>query len=280
LDPYTGGAGALIEACRNVAAVGAEPIGMVDCLNFGNPENPEVFWTFAETVRGISDAARALNVPCVGGNVSFYNEDSTTKVAVKPSPSLTVVGLIEDASKAISIPFKSINENIILLGTTFPELGGSEYLEFIFDLEGGLVPQVDFQREMNLIKAIQEIISNQYITASHDCSKGGLAIACIKMSLISDFSAELDFSQIQEDLRDDFLLFSETHSRIVITAKDDICDKIKLICEKHKVPFHIIGKTTKSDTIHIKLKNQEIILDRLKMKQLFEDTIPKLMGVE
>ncbi|MHA1311520.1 MAG: phosphoribosylformylglycinamidine synthase subunit PurL [Candidatus Helarchaeota archaeon] len=278
LDPYNGGGGALIEACRNVATIGAEPIAMVDCLNFGNPENPEVFWTFVETIRGLSDVASGLAVPCVGGNVSFYNEDSTTKIAVKPTPSITVVGLIKDVSKGISINFKSPDEIIILLGETFDELGGSEYLEYIFNLEGGNVPKVDIQREKNLIKAIVEIISNQLITSSHDCSRGGLAIAAIKMSLLSKYGADLDFSKIQKGLRDDVLLFSESHSRIIITTKLENIKQIQLIAKKYNVPFNIIGKTTKNDYITIKLKNQTLKCDLNKMKKIYVETIPNLIG--
>ncbi|MHA1229785.1 MAG: phosphoribosylformylglycinamidine synthase subunit PurL [Candidatus Helarchaeota archaeon] len=277
LDPYNGGGGALIEACRNVATIGAEPIAMVDCLNFGNPENPEVFWTFVEAVKGISDVARGLEVPCVGGNVSFYNEDSATKVAIKPSPSLTVVGLIDDISKAISIPFKSSEDVIILLGETYNEMGGSEYLEYIFNIEGGIVPQIDIKREKRLIKAIIEIIDNKLINASHDCSKGGLAIAAIKMCLMSNYGANLNFSKIQKDLRDDVLLFSESHSRILIASDPKNIDAIKKIAEKHKVPFNIIGNTTTNNFINFKLKSTEIRCDIPKMKKIYHETIPNYM---
>ncbi|TFF88982.1 MAG: phosphoribosylformylglycinamidine synthase subunit PurL [Promethearchaeota archaeon] len=278
LDPYNGGGGALIEACRNIATIGAEPIAMVDCLNFGNPENPEVFWTFEQAVKGISDVAEDLEVPCVGGNVSFYNEDSTTKIAVKPSPSLTVIGLINDINKAITIPFKEKNEKIILLGKTFPELGGSEYLEYIHNIEGGKVPQIDTQREKNLIHAINEIINEELITASHDCSKGGLAIALIKMSISSEFGADIDFSKIQNELRDDFLLFSESHSRIIITTKKSNINKIKEIAQKYNVPFNIIGETTNKNNINIKLKNVSLTYQINKMKKIYFETIPSYMG--
>ncbi|MHA1270324.1 MAG: phosphoribosylformylglycinamidine synthase subunit PurL [Candidatus Helarchaeota archaeon] len=279
LDPYNGGGGALIEACRNVATIGAEPLAMVDCLNFGNPENPEVFWTFVETVKGIADVSKELEVPCVGGNVSFYNEDSTTKIAVKPSPSLTVVGLIDDVNKGISIPFKSDGEIVILLGETLNEMGGSEYLEYIFNIEGGIVPQIDIKREKNLIKTILEITSKQLISASHDCSRGGLAIAIIKMCLLSKYSANIDFTDIQHDLRDDVLLFSETHSRIIITANETNYPTIKKIAEKYHVPINIIGRTIKNNILTIKLKNQILKCDIPKMKKIYNETIPRYMGV-
>jgi phosphoribosylformylglycinamidine synthase len=279
LDPYNGGGGALIEACRNVATVGAIPIAMVDCLNFGNPENPEVFWSFKEAVKGISDVAEGLRVPCVGGNVSFYNEDNVTKVAVKPSPSLTVVGLIDDVSKGVSMPFKSEDDIIILLGETMNELGGSEYLEYIFNLQGGIVPQINIERERNLISTITEIISKRLITASHDCSRGGLAVAIIKMGLFGHLAANLDLTMIQNDLREDVLLFSESHSRIILTSNEKNIEKITSIAKKHKVPINIIGKTTKGIDIKIKLKNQTIKCNLEKLKKVYDETIPKQMGV-
>ncbi|MBD3227349.1 MAG: phosphoribosylformylglycinamidine synthase subunit PurL [Candidatus Lokiarchaeota archaeon] len=279
LDPYNGGGGALIEGCRNIATIGATPIAMVDCLNFGNPENPEVFWTFEQAVKGISDVARSFEVPCVGGNVSFYNEDSTTKIAVKPSPSLTVIGLIDDINKGITIPFKEANEKIVLLGKTFSELGGSEYLEYIHDIEGGIVPQIDIEREKNVINAITQIISERLITASHDCSKGGLIVALIKMSILGDLGANINLSGIQGNLRNDIILFSESHSRVILTAKKSNIEKIKKICKEYNVPFNLIGETTENNNLNIKLKNESLKYNINKMKKIYFETIPKFMGV-
>ncbi|MHC1592033.1 MAG: phosphoribosylformylglycinamidine synthase subunit PurL, partial [Candidatus Helarchaeales archaeon] len=176
LDPYQGAMGAFAEACRNLATVGAEPIGMVDCLNFGNPENPEIFWQFKETIRGLADFGKFMDIPCVGGNVSFYNEDNVTGVAIKPVPELLLCGLIEKVSRKILAKFRNAGDVIFIVGKTRNELGGSEYASFIHDFIGGQVPRVNLDEEKRAMGVIIKLVRNEIINAVDDISRGGLAI--------------------------------------------------------------------------------------------------------
>ena len=172
IDPRQGAIGCFEEACRNVVCTGANPIGMVDHLQFGNPEDPEIFWTFMESIEGITDFAKYLGIPCVGGKVSFYNE--TSDGPIKPTPLIGVLGLIEK-SPLLPVP-PSNNDVILLVGETKDELGGSEYYEYIHNFIGGIVPKVDFSESKKNMKSVLSLISKNLIKSVHDCSKGGLVI--------------------------------------------------------------------------------------------------------
>jgi phosphoribosylformylglycinamidine synthase II len=280
LDPYHGGAGAIAEACRNVVATGGKPLAMVDCLNFGNPEVPEIFWTFYETVRGISDMSKALDLPCVGGNVSFYNEDAATKKAVKPSPVIMVVGLLDDQTKAMTMDFKQEGDLIILLGNTFEELGGSEYYRFIHQIDGGVAPQTDPIREKSVMNCVLDIINQQLISAAHDCSKGGIAIGLAKMCMKGVLGAKINITAINsQELRLDHLLFSESHSRFILSCDEKNKDTIKDLAEKYSVPSYVIGKVTREPVFEITHPSGKISCDLNIMQKKWVETIPRIMGV-
>jgi phosphoribosylformylglycinamidine synthase len=278
LDPYHGGAGCVAEACRNVVAVGAKPLAMVDALNFGSPEDPEIFWTFSETVRGIADICKVLELPCVGGKVSFYNEDEARKKAVKPSPVLMVVGVLDSLEIVTTMDFKQGGNLIILLGDTFNELGGSEYYHFIHNLEGGIVPQTDPPREKRVLEYVLDAIKQKLVTACHDCSKGGLAIALAKMCIKGNLGAQIDLKPVEsQELRTDELLFSESHSRFILSIKKDHLTTIKELAEQHSVPFYLLGKVTKEPTFSLSYSSGKIKCDLNKMKKIWLETIPKIM---
>jgi phosphoribosylformylglycinamidine synthase len=173
LDPRTGGKIAVAEACRNLACVGAKPIGVTNCLNFGNPEKPEVMWQFKEVIEGMAEACRVFSVPVTGGNVSFYND--TEGVSVYPTPVLGVIGLVADISRIVSPGFKREGDVIVLLGEGKGELGGSEYLKSVFKLERGRPPAIDLEREKRVQGLCLEAISRGLIRSAHDISEGGLA---------------------------------------------------------------------------------------------------------
>ncbi len=280
LDPYHGGAGATAEACRNVVATGAKPLAMVDCLNFGNPEEPEIFWTFFEAVRGIAEMCKELDLPCVGGNVSFYNEDAVTKKAVKPSPVLMVVGLLDDQNKAKTMAFKQSEDLIILLGDTFNELGGSEYYHFIHQIEGGIAPQTDPIREKNVLNCVLEAINQNLVEAAHDCSKGGLAIALAKMCMKGNLGAQIELNSIEKpDLRFDALLFSESHSRFILSVAKKHQSLVEDLARKYTVPFHILGEVNEGHIFEISHSKGKIKCDLNKMKKIWTEAIPRIMGV-
>ncbi len=184
LDPYVGGVMAVAEAARNLACVGARPVGLTDCLNFGSPENPEVMWQFSQVIQGMRDACMALNVPVVSGNVSFYNE--TDGMPIYPTPTIGMVGLLEKVDRVVTPWFKTAGDMVVLLGRTREELGGSEYLKSVH----GLDPRhaaVDRPQDGAAVQiCVSEAIEQQLLSSAHDVSDGGLAVAlaecCISAS--------------------------------------------------------------------------------------------------
>jgi phosphoribosylformylglycinamidine synthase len=174
LDPRRGAMLAVAEAARNVACAGASPIGATNCLNFGNPERPEIMWQFVEAVEGIAEACRALDVPITGGNVSLYNE--TNGEAIYPTPIIGVVGVLDDASRVVARAFRGEEEDIVLLGDSFGELGGSEYLKTVHRMVTGLPPRLDLARERALIGLLVRAASAGLLRSAHDCSDGGVAV--------------------------------------------------------------------------------------------------------
>ncbi len=247
LDPYNGSMGCFAEACRNVIAVGAEPIGMVDHLQFGSPENPEIFWTFTEALRGISDYSKATNIPCVGGKVSFYNESSHGPI--KPSPVIGVLGLIDDASLIKTSMIKE-GDALIIIGSTKDEMGGSEYYEYIHCIVGGSVPKVDPVHDYRIMHTMLNLIRNKLVGSVHDCSKGGLAVAVAEMCILGNVGATVDLSKVPNECsRIDDLLFSESHSRFIVSVENSKLTKIAGMLESSNVPYGIIGKVQGSSII-------------------------------
>ncbi len=274
LDPYNGGAGVLMEACCNVAAVGAEPIAFTDCLNFGNPEHPKVFWTFEKVVEGIADAAKALDIPCVGGNVSFYNHDQVNNVAVKPSPVIFAAGLLDDVSRAMNNKFKAPKQHIILIGETRTEIGGSEYTRIIHQTENGKVPKVDFTSAKNTLSDMVSIINSELVTASHDLSKGGLFVALTEMAMAGDLGFNIDLHRIPTDTdRVDIKLFSETHGRFLVTTTEENLGKVVTQFAQHQIPATLIGTVTEEKKLLISNDSDtniiELPLEEIKQKWKF-----------
>jgi len=274
LDPYNGSMGCFAEACRNVVSVGAEPIGMVDHLQFGSPENPEIFWTFTEALRGISDYSKATNIPCVGGKVSFYNESSHGPI--KPSPVIGVLGLIDDASL---IKTSTIREDdaLIIMGSTKDEMGGSEYYEYIHDIVGGNVPKVDPVHDNRIMQAMLDLIRNKLVRSVHDCSKGGLAVAVAEMCILGSVGATVDLSNVPNECsRIDDLLFSESHSRFIVSVENGKLTEITEMLESSNVPYGIIGKVQGSSIIFS--KNDTVVNIRVdKAEDAWVNTIEGLV---
>ncbi|MFW9898281.1 MAG: phosphoribosylformylglycinamidine synthase subunit PurL [Candidatus Thorarchaeota archaeon] len=281
LNPYEGAKGGLVEVCGNVIANGAKPMAMVNCCNFGNPEIPESFWYFSKAVEGMNDFCRALRIPIVGGNVSFYNEDEVKKTAIKATPIIMIVGLIEGKENIITLPFKKAGDDILLIGETKAELGGSEYHSIIYNLEGGTPPKVDEK----IIKAtwdfLLELYKNDYVKASHDVNKGGFIITIAEMCFKNKLGANLDLSNCFDDnLRDDEILFSESVGRFVIETEPKEYDKIMEIAKNFNVKIKKVGLLISNPEINIKgLKGKKLKLDIKKMKELYESTIPSLMEI-
>lgn len=216
LDPYAGAALAVAEAARNLSCSGAEPLAITDCLNFGNPENPEIMWQFRQAVAGISDACKRFDTPVTGGNVSFYNESKG--VVIYPTPTIGMVGLIEDVQFHCKQWWKDEGDVIILLGSAEPEPGGSEYLKQIHGMVAGRPPELNFEQEIAVQKACRAGIRRGIIKQAHDVSDGGLAVALAESCITRPNGLMGATITLNESQRPDILLFGEAASRIIISV--------------------------------------------------------------
>jgi phosphoribosylformylglycinamidine synthase subunit PurL len=243
LDPYFGAQLALCEAYRNVAASGAVPLAITDCLNFGSPEDPEVMWQFTEAIRGIADGCVALGIPVTGGNVSFYNQTGSTPI--NPTPVIGVLGVISDVRLRRSIGFAADGEQLFLLGATREEFGGSEWAHVVHGHLGGHPPVVDFDAEIALASVLHEAVG--LITAAHDLSDGGLAQALVESCLRGGRGAQIT---LPADVEPFVALFSESAARAVVAVPADRVDELVSLAAALGVPLLALG-TTGGETLDI-----------------------------
>jgi phosphoribosylformylglycinamidine synthase len=224
LDPGMGARIAVAEAARNIVCSGGKPLAVTNCLNFGNPYKPEIYYCFAEAVKGMGEACRAFNTPVTGGNVSFYNEDPER--AVFPTPTIGMIGLIEHVDHITTQWFEREGDRIILVGTNQPSLGASEYLRTIHGETRGPVPAIDLETEKNLQDVLLMCIQKGTVASAHDVSDGGLAIAlaecCISNPALM-LGAEVNLA---DDIRPDALLFGEAQSRAILSVRPDQVDAV------------------------------------------------------
>ncbi|SDF47420.1 phosphoribosylformylglycinamidine synthase subunit II [Methanolobus vulcani] len=258
LDPYSGGKGTVVENAMNLAVKGARGIAIVDCLNFGNPERPDIYWQFKHAILGLGDAARDLSIPVVGGNVSLYNESGEFKTAIVPTPSIGLAGYIKDVTKAPAGVFSNEGDTIILVGSTSDELGGSEYYNIIGMKKDGKAPQVP-ENVTAVIDALINLAESGKVTASHDVSLGGIAVALAEMC--EKTGAEVDLSSIAEGLRTDDILFSESYARAIIaTSEPDVVKEML-----GEIPYTIIGNVGgNSLSIQIGDSKKELTVEEIK----------------
>ena len=255
LDPYQGMLGCLSESCRNVVCTGAQPIGIIDHLQFGSPENPYIYWTFIKSIKAIIDFCKYMKIPVVGGKVSFYNE--TMNSPIKPSPVIGTIGLIKGQAH-ITNNIPNVGNKLFILGQTREELGGSEYFELIGRGEYGRVPKVNLKTDKKNKSAVLDLIENGLIDFVHDCSKGGIGTALAELAISGNIGINIDLKKIPNRCkRDDFLLFSETHSRFIIGSSNP--DKIKRFMRNRKCSFSEIGQTDSSMTLNIHNSGKEVI---------------------
>lgn len=246
LDPWAGAAHAVAEAARNVAAAGAEPLGITDCLNFGNPEKPEVFWQFKRAVEGMAEAARALEIPVTGGNVSFYNEsskDGSSTVAVYPTPVVGMVGLIEDLSRVMTPGFKREGDIVAVLGRTHDEIGASEYLAEVHGIEGGSVPVVDLAAERAAIQLALALIRGGLLSSCHDLSEGGLAVALSEACILGGIGGGIGARvRLPGMMRPDRYLFSESGGRMLVSFHPSAAGEVQALAGRYGVPVNVLGE--------------------------------------
>jgi len=242
LNPYRGAQIAIAEAARNLVCSGAEPAAVTDCLNFGNPEKPDRFWQFKNCVEGIAQGCRFFNLPIVSGNVSFYNENP--KGAIYPTPTIGMIGVIDDISQVCTQYFKKEQDVIILLGSSKEELGASEYLKVIHGKIKGNAPHLDLELEKAVQHCALESIRKGWVNSSHDCSEGGLAVALVECCISNKekmIGATID--NLLFKFRKDAVLFGESQSRIIISCNEEAVNRIKDIAKENRIPFCIIGRT-------------------------------------
>ena len=240
LHPYEGARLAVVEAARNLACSGAEPIGLTDCLNFGNPERPDIMWQFVLAIEGMKDACEHFQIPIVSGNVSFYNE--TNGLSIYPTPMLGMVGLIEQADRAMTQWFRNDGDVILLLGKTRDDLGGSEYLKVLHHREQGSPPFLSLEIEKALQDFVLKVIHEGLVQSAHDCSDGGLAVALAECCVSAPDEERGAVVKLRLDsLRLDALLFGESQSRIILSVNPDAAESVLNRASDAGIPASKIG---------------------------------------
>ncbi|MCH2451017.1 MAG: phosphoribosylformylglycinamidine synthase subunit PurL [Gracilimonas sp.] len=271
LNPRKGGQIAVAESARNVVCSGAKPMAITNCLNFGNPYKPEVYWTFKEALGGMSDACRALNTPVTGGNVSFYNENPNS--AIFPSPIIGMLGVIEDVEKHVTTPaFKNEGDVVLYIGADRKGLGGSEYLKTVHGLTTGDAPEIDLDVEARLQEALLTAIKLGLVTAAHDLSDGGLATTLTEMAIFGKKGAELSVDTLTGTPHE--VLFSEAQSGVVITIDASQLQTVKHHFEEADVPLYELG-VVKGNKLDIK---DLLSIDVSESEEIYEGVLPKAMA--
>jgi len=271
LNPRLGGQIAVVESARNVVCSGGEPLAITNCLNFGNPQDPEIYWQFKEAVMGIGEACRALNTPVTGGNVSFYNETGDT--AVFPTPVIGMVGLLENINQSTTLEFKDAGDFIVTLGALNGSLGGSEYLRTIHGKIQGPIPHLNLELEMGIQELCLDAIKKGIIKSAHDLSDGGLAVN-LSESLIQSkagLGAKLD---VVRKLHNSELLFGECQSVIIVTLEESALYELILLAQNLNVHTQTIGRVNESNSLVI---NDQIDISRTKLENAYSNSLEKIM---
>ena len=259
LDPFAGAQLAVAEAARNVACAGGLPIGATNCLNFGNPERPEIMWQFARAVEGIGAACRALDIPITGGNVSLYNE--TDGKAILPTPVLGVVGLIEDAATVVGRSFRAEGDAVVLLGTGRGELGGSEYLKAIHGLVRGVPPAARSRAREGASGLLVRGVSGGLVKSAHDCAEGGFAVALAECCFGTAMGATADIPEVAAaaGFGDVAALFGESASRVIVSVDAGRTAEVQALARGAGVPAAVVGRVG-GDRIRIAVAGR-VVLD-------------------
>jgi len=271
LNPKEGAKIAVAESARNVVCTGAEPLAITNCLNFGNPYKPEVYWTFKKAIEGIGEACRFLNTPVTGGNVSFYNESPDS--SVYPTPVIGMVGLIKKLENITTAEFKNDGDLIYLLGEDYEEIGGSEFLKVIHNQVAGNIPKLDLQTEKDLQKLVLSLIENGLIKSAHDVSDGGILVAVAECCIINQEKPIGATVNIPVKTRKDFSFFSESQSRIIVSVDKSKKESFETLTSKFFTPYNYIGETGGKN---LKI-NEEINFSLDQLMELYYSSIPKLM---
>ncbi|MBO3088176.1 phosphoribosylformylglycinamidine synthase subunit PurL [Cellulomonas dongxiuzhuiae] len=297
LDPYTGAQLALAEAYRNVATVGARPLAVTDCLNFGSPEHPDTMWQLVEAIRGLADACQTLEVPVTGGNVSLYNgtgEPGQIDSAIHPTPVVGVLGVLDDVAEAVPSGWTAPGQAVYLLGTTRAELDGSAWADVAHDHLGGVPPRVDLDAERRLAQVLIAAARDELVDAAHDLSEGGLALALVESSLRYGVGVQVGLDALCE--RDGVTpfeaLFSESQARAIVAVPRSEEVRLHDLCTARGVPALRLGETAETctpgagtpadDEDHAHAAAVEVrglfTLPLTEAREVWEATLPRLFG--
>lgn len=270
LDPRTGGAQAVAEAVRNLAMVGAEPLGLTDCLNFGSPENPEVAWQLSECVAGMAQACRVLGVPVISGNVSLYNE--TEGRSILPTPTVAVVGVIPTLGNVPSTHFGRAGDRVVILGDDRSEFGGSAYLRWLHGIEQGKPPEVDLEREGALAEFVRMLVFDGWVRTAHDVSEGGLAVTLAESCFGLGMGARirLDAEPVS--------LFSETQARAVTAIPPQVLDDVLEMAEDMEVPARDVGEVG-GDRLVIQCGDETLDASVEELRKSWIEGLPRALGL-
>jgi phosphoribosylformylglycinamidine synthase len=251
LDPRRGAAIAVCEAARNVVATGATPLAVTNCLNFGNPEKPEVFWQLREAIEGIAEACRALDTPVVSGNVSLYND--TNGVSIDPTAVIGMVGHLDDVERRVGAGFAADGDVVALVGPVTAELGGSEYQRLARGVNEGARPELDLDLERRVQAFVIEVTSARLLSSCHDVSDGGIAVALAESCILGDRGAQIVIEELRNDsegTRAAGILFGEGQSRFLISFAKEASMPLQELAGRHRVPLVNVG-TTGGDHIRV-----------------------------
>ena len=246
-DPYVGTMIAVAEAARNIVCSGGEPVAITNCLNFGNPYNPEAFYQFVNAIKGMGEACRAFNTPVTGGNVSFYNqsqyEDGRTE-PVYPTPTIGMLGVVDNIKRKMTLGFKDQNDVIYLVGESHDDLGSSEYLRTVHGVEYSPVPYFNLEEEVKLQRAILASIRGQHVKSAHDVSDGGLFQTLCESAIAGGHGFTID---TDTNSRKDAFLFGEAQGRVVVSADESQTAGLEELLHEHGVPFRVLGRVEGDD---------------------------------
>ncbi len=281
LDPYEGGKSAVAEAARNIACTGAVPLGITDCLNFGNPEKPEVFFQFQEACRGMGDACRAFNTPVTGGNVSFYNESPTG--AIHPTPTVGMVGLLEQVTDRVPSHFQKPGHLVLIGGTTKGHLGGSSYWGEVHDFFGGSPPPVDLDAEVRLQRFLARAAAAHLLASAHDCSDGGLAVALAEAAIGGPYAAgplgvDVDLTDYAPGVAVPELLYGEDGARVVMSCRTERLEDVVALAGENGVPVSTVGTVAAPGSpMTIRLGGKTLSWPSATLRDRYCNAIPRRM---
>jgi phosphoribosylformylglycinamidine synthase len=246
-DPYLGGMIAVAEAARNIVCSGGEPLGITNCLNFGNPYDPEVYYQFVHAIKGMGDACNRFNTPVTGGNVSFYNQNPDGPVY--PTPTIGMVGLLEDANHRMTMDFKKAGDHVFLLGKSSNDFASSEYLHKVCGVEFSPAPYFNIEEELTLQQLVTKLISGKLISSAHDISEGGLVVTLLESCFNRELGVEV--ASAKKDIRSDAYWFGEAQSRVVVSVSPASLDAFIKALGDH--PYEDLGVVTNGS---VKIDNQ------------------------